>query len=90
MSLKDFAKSLPYPVKQGLSYIYESTPPRFRYGKAFCNTYNFLRKSQWWSKEKLEKYQFSKLKELLKFCNKYVPFYQKRWSDYGININNIH
>jgi len=90
MCLKDFAKSLPHPVKQGLYYVYGSTPPRFRYGKVFCDTYDFLQKSQWWSEEKLEKYQFSKLKELLNFCSKYVPFYQGRWSDYGININDVH
>lgn len=89
MNLKDFGKPLPYPIKQGLKYIYGTIPPRFRYSKVFWETYNFLQKSQWCSRDKLEEYQFQKLKELLLLCSKYVPFYQRKWADWGIDIKMI-
>lgn len=77
MNVKDFAKPLPYPVKQGLRYIYGAIPPRFRYGKVFWQTYNFLQESQWWSKEKLEEYQMQRLNSLLYDACENVPYYCK-------------
>ena len=64
--LRNFVNSFPYPIKQGIKYIYGSIPPHFHYSKVFWNTYNFLEKSQWWSKEKLEEYQMQQLEKLLK------------------------
>mgnify|MGYP001104137220 CR=1 FL=1 len=78
MNLKKFAKRyLPYPLKQGLKYVYGTLPPRFRYGKVFWNTYNFLQESQWWSKEKLEEYQMQQLEKLLKHIYENVPYYRR-------------
>jgi len=90
MTLREMVKRLPYPVRQGVKYIYGMIPPSIRYGRVFWETYNFLQESQWWSREKLEEYQLLKLKELLTFCSKYVPFYQKRWAEFGINVKSIH
>lgn len=89
MDLDKLVKSLPYPLEQGIRYIYGAVPVPLRYGKVFRQMYAFLQESQWWSQKQLEEYQFSKLKELLTFCSEYVPFYQKRWAEYGINIDNI-
>ena len=48
---------LPYPLKQGLKYVYNALPLPIRYGKVFRETYLFLQESQWWSNEQLEEYQ---------------------------------
>jgi phenylacetate-CoA ligase len=80
---------LPKPIQYAARYAYSVIPPPIRYGKVFRDTYKFLQQSQWWSREQLEEYQFSKLKELLTFCSKYVPFYQKKWAEFGINIGTI-
>jgi len=89
MRLKDFAKSLPYPIKQGLKYIYGATPPRFRYGKVFWETYCFLQESQWWSREKLQEYQMQQLEKLLKHAYKNVPYYRKVFDERGLKPKNI-
>jgi len=97
MSLRELAKRrLPYPVKQGFKYIYSAIPPRFHYGHLFWETYNFLQESQWWSKEKLQKYQMQQLSTLgipLGFCwergvtdSKEHAFIMMSWNRVGFKI----
>ncbi len=87
--LRDFVNSLPYPIKQGAKYIYGSIPPRFRYSKVFWNTYNFLEKSQWWSKERLEEYQMQQLEKLLNHAYNNVPYYKKVFNERGLKPKDI-
>ncbi len=84
MSLKDFAKSLPHPVRQGLKYIYGAIPPRFRCDRVFWQTYNFLQESQWWSWEELQDYQMQQLEKLLKHAYENVPYYRKVFDKYRL------
>jgi len=89
MSLKDFAKSLPYPVKQGLKYIYGAVPPRIRYRKVFWDTYSFLQESQWWSKEKLQEYQMQQLSKLLHHAYENAPYYRRVFDERALKPKDI-
>jgi len=80
---------LPYPVKQGIKYAYGALPPQIRYGKVFWETYNFLQKSQWWSKEKLEEYQMQQLSKLLSHAYKNVPYYRRIFDERGLKPEHI-
>lgn len=90
MSLQESAKKhLPYPAKQGLKYIYSAITPRFRYGKIFWDTYNFLRESQWWSREKLEQYQMQQLSRLLHHAYENVPYYRRVFDERALKPKDI-
>jgi len=90
MSLRELAKRrLPYPAKQGLKYIYSAIPARFRYGKVFWDTYNFLQESQWWSRKKLEEYQMQQLSRLLRHAYENVPYYRRVFDERGLKPNVI-
>ena len=80
MNLKDLAKNLSYPLKQGLKYACGTIPLPIRYGKVFRETYAFLQESQWWSKEQLEEYQLEQLSKLLHPAHENVP-HEKGVSD---------
>ncbi len=57
-----------------------------------CNilqTSEFLEKTQWWSKEKLENLQLIKLKKLLKHCYENVPYYHKLFKKINFNLERI-
>jgi len=75
-----------------LKKIYNSSPPFIQnIGKRvypyfkkpiwknpeFLKWYNFLQESQWWSKEKLEKYQIQQLSKLLNHAYESVPYYRR-------------
>ena len=77
MTLMNSAKSLPYPLKQGLKHAYGAIPLPIRYGKVFRETYAFLQQSQWWSRERLEEYILQQLSKLLHYAYGNVPYYEE-------------
>lgn len=89
MDLKRIAKSLPYPLQKSMKYVYSLVPVRLRYGKVFWETYNFLQKSQWWSKEKLEEYQMEQLSKLLNHAYKNVPYYRRMFDERELKPKDI-
>jgi phenylacetate-CoA ligase len=76
MTLMNSAKSLPYPLKQGLKYVHALIPLPIRCGKVFSETYAFLQKSQWWSRERREEY-LQQLSKLLHHACENVPYYEE-------------
>ena len=72
MNFRKFIKWLPFPVLRSLGSLYQVIPSRIRFGKVFWETYHFLQQSQWWSREKLEKYQISQLEKLLRHAENYT------------------
>ncbi len=89
MVIRNLTKKLPYPIRQSLKYIYGAIPLPVRYGKLFRDTYKFLQKSQWWSREKLEDYQIQQLKKLLNHAYEYVPYYRRIFDERGLKPKHI-
>lgn len=50
---------------------------RERFGKEFESWMKFFKKSEKWSLSEREAFQNEKLRELIKYCYKYVPYYRK-------------
>lgn len=90
MDLRTIDEKLPYPIQQPLRYIYGAIPARFRLGRVFWETYNFLQESQWWSREKLEEYQMQQLGDLLHHAYENVPYYRRVFNERGLRPKNIH
>jgi len=47
--------------------------------------YRFFQDSQFWTKKKLESYQFSKIKELIYFAYENHPFYREHFDKHGVH-----
>ncbi len=75
--MRALVRKLPFPIRQGLKYLYSIIPFYFRFSKTFWKTYDFLQKSQYWSREKLEEYQMQQLQNLLNHCYVNVPYYRR-------------
>jgi len=58
--------------------------------KVFRDTYKFLKKSQWWSKELLEKHQMQELNKLLNHAFENVPYYTKVFDSLSLKPKDIH
>jgi len=65
---------LKYYLKKAYAPFYN---PYHRYGNVFKQWYSFLSESQWWNQERLESFQFRKLKEILNHAFYNVPYYKK-------------
>jgi len=89
MDLKKLAKSLSYPLLQGIRYAYGAIPVQIRHGKTFRQMYAFLQESQWWSRKELEEYQMQKLEKLLKHAYENVPYYRRVFDERGLKPKDI-
>ena len=58
--------------------------------KVLRDTYKFLKKSQWWSKELLEKHQMQELNKLLNHAYENVPYYTKVFDSLSLKPKDIH
>ena len=58
-------------------------------GTRIVSKYNFLLKSQWWDKEKLEKYQNNKLRILIHHSYENVEYYKRIFKDNNLEPNDI-
>ncbi|RXE56492.1 CoF synthetase [Methanoculleus taiwanensis] len=56
---------------------------------AFRETYAFLRRSQWWSREELEAYQRAELARLLDHAYEHVPYYRRIFDERGLKPEDI-
>jgi phenylacetate-CoA ligase len=59
------------------------------YNSSYQKTYNFVRQSQWWSSEQIQKYQWQQLTALLHHAYEYVPYYTQLFKTRGITPDDI-
>lgn len=62
-------------IKYILMFAYSKIPLQVRLGANFFKQLEFLKKSQWWSKQELENYQNEQLRNLIKHAYENVPYY---------------
>tara|TARA_B100000287_G_scaffold332190_1_gene317128 strand:+ start:3964 stop:5292 length:1329 start_codon:yes stop_codon:yes gene_type:complete len=72
-SVNKIIKKSPNFIK---SLYYKFVPFRYRYGKVYGKTLDFLLESQYWDDDKLKEYQKEELRKLLTHCYNNVPYYR--------------
>ena len=58
-------------------------------GKTFRDTYKFLQQSQWWSRKRIESFQFEQLQKLLHHAYNNVPYYRREFKKWGLKPGEI-
>lgn len=58
-------------------------------GYHHCRHRSFVEESQWWSRERLQEFQWRELQKLLRHAFETVPYYQKRYAAAGIRAEDI-
>ncbi len=65
------------------SAYYRFVPFRYRYGKVYSKTLDFLLESQYWDEDRLKEYQKEELRKLLTHCYHNVPYYRDMFISEG-------
>ena len=84
-----FYKLTPDWMKSILSLPFSIFPQENYLGKNYAMILQEALLYEFESEERIEEYQFLKLMNLLLDANKYIPFYRKKWREYGIDFNSI-
>jgi len=87
--IKCAIKKLPTPHKSFFYQVYSLMPIERRLGKQFTETLNLLKESQFWDEEKLKKYQWNKLKNIVEYSYAHVPYYKKLFDKLKIMPDDI-
>jgi len=66
------------------STIYGMLKHKKELNKLFYKIFNELKESQWWSIEQLKELQYERLKSMISYSVKHVPYYRKIFVEYGI------
>lgn len=77
-------KKQPSAIK---SLYYNIVPFRYRYGKVFSETCDFLDIVDNWSHDQALDHQFTELKRILLHSKKNVPYYGKLFAEYEFDVN---
>jgi len=72
-------------IEKSVDWIKALVPFEWRYNPEFSQFKKFLDESQYWSREKLDEYQFIQTKKLLEYAEKNIPWYQKKFAEYGVS-----
>jgi len=81
--------AIPYFLKQGLKYLWGAVPPSARFGRHYRRTRSFLNRSQWWSREELERYQRMELERVLRRAGEKIPYYRDLFAELGIRAGHL-
>jgi phenylacetate-CoA ligase len=68
-------------------FLYQVIPFKYRYGKKYLEFLNFLQESKKWSYDQSKSYQLEKLKEVLKYSNNNILYYQNLFKQNGFDYN---
>ncbi len=86
--LNIYSKS-PIWVQNMICTFKGSKEKRSRLGGEFKKIYSELLKSEFFDKEKIDLYQFEKTKEILKYCNENIPYYQELFEKINFKIEDF-
>ncbi|MEM3434133.1 MAG: hypothetical protein QXP27_08155 [Candidatus Methanomethyliaceae archaeon] len=87
--LRAIINSLPSPIQKILKDIYGAVPLQIRLGEDYWLLRRFLRDAQWWDQERIEAWQLTRLKEMVKYAYENVPGYYALCRDTGVKPEDI-
>lgn len=74
-----------FSIEKSIDWIKALIPFEWRYNPEFSRFKKFLEESQYWTKEKLDEYQYIQTKKLLEYAEKNIVWYQKKFAEYGVS-----
>ena len=90
---KTIYNNSPKLLQRTISRAYSKMPIRMqyeiRYRRVFRDVYAFLQKTQYWSREKLERYQLLQLRRLLYHAYENVPYYRRVFDERKLGPDDI-
>lgn len=88
--LRRIGNAIPRKMKESVRTIKSRTIPfPHSVDREFAKVYFELMKMQWWTIEQIRDYQCKKLKEIIHFAYREVPYYRRIFREIGIEPNDI-
>lgn len=82
--IRGYYYNLPQSLQAFIGYAYSRVPANVRLGKAYGEFQNLLVQTETASVDELQSYQLEQLKKTIEVAHSSIPFYQKRFAEYGV------
>jgi len=86
---KNVYYKMPQSLKTFLGSLYGSIPIEKRYGSLYTHYLELYKKFEEGDRNFQEEYLFHKTLETLLFAQEHIPFHQKRFAEYGVNVSDF-
>ncbi|RRK32592.1 phenylacetate--CoA ligase family protein [Schaedlerella arabinosiphila] len=87
---KDMINLSPPVIRVPFEFAWGVIPANIKYGKEYRRSENLLKESQWWEYKQHDEYQIFKLKELLEYAYRHVPYYQELFKSINFSPDTFH
>ncbi len=76
-------------IQTGLLNAYALKLKRERFGPEVRSLLAAWEESQWWDAQRMRAHQDERVRELVRFAAKSVPFYGRRWAEHGVAVEQV-
>lgn len=88
-SIEELYARLPVSIQNLLFSIYGWREAQHRYGSHFKSKLSELKRTEWWSEDRIISYQNQCLRKTLDHAFRSVPFYRERWRSFGCSPEDV-
>jgi phenylacetate-CoA ligase len=83
--IRQYYYKMPEWQKRIIGRTYLLLPESIRLGHAFAGFGKLLEESEYWTTEQIEQYQYGQAFSVLKYAEGNIPYYKKKFAEYGVN-----
>lgn len=89
MRFKNLLKNIYYKSPKFVKKIYGYLPLRWKFGKAYFQEQELIKKSYTWNNKQTKRFINEKLIEVVQYSYYHIPFYNKLYKEHNIDIKNF-
>ncbi|MBN1931057.1 MAG: phenylacetate--CoA ligase family protein [Desulfobacterales bacterium] len=88
-NIRKYYYNMPQKSKYVIGSIYARLPNTLKLGRSYIKFQKLLCESRNWTKQQIADYQLRNLKKTLNAAYNYVPYYKKKFNEYGVNPDKL-
>ena len=86
---KSYAQQLPYSIFNSVAKVWGQVPVQWRLGSSFRKTFRLLNEAENWEQGRIQEWQLSRLREIMRHAEFTVPWYRKTFKSIGFHWQDI-
>ena len=88
-SVRKYYYNSPSFIQKSIGSAYRMLPLKYRLGSDYIIYKKLLETSENWSSQQICDYQFEQIKLTLSTAERWIPYYQKSFAEYGVKANDF-
>lgn len=87
--VRKYYYDMPHGIQSLVGHVYATLPLAVRLGREYSEFSQLVRNTEFQSESHHKEFQFNALRETLETAYKYIPYYQRKFSEYGVTPSSL-